>query len=155
MLRFIDSWHEIFKYIPFVPLLMEKVVRFGVSFEPALLERFDRFIEKNGYKNRSEAIRDIIREQISSEDSSAFRGLIIVVFDPRTKPYQNKLADIENEYHCLVKHSSKRFIDHHTGLLVLDVNGKKERIERLMAKLRTAPGISDVRFEKIEPEASK
>ncbi|HID25819.1 MAG TPA: ribbon-helix-helix protein, CopG family [Thermoplasmata archaeon] len=43
---------------------MEKVVRFGVSLEPKLLEKFDDLIEKKGYANRSEAIRDLIQKEL-------------------------------------------------------------------------------------------
>ena len=43
------------------------LVRFGVSMEKDLLESFDHFIIKRGFHNRSEAIRDLIREKLSRE----------------------------------------------------------------------------------------
>ena len=42
---------------------MSGLTRFGVSLESSLLEKFDRLNEEKGYKNRSEAIRDLIREK--------------------------------------------------------------------------------------------
>ena len=47
---------------------MSALVRFGVSIEEELLARFDEQIHKKGYTNRSEAIRDLIREQIVEEE---------------------------------------------------------------------------------------
>lgn len=46
---------------------MEKVERIGVSLEKKLLSTFDKLIKKQGYHNRSEAIRDLIRQRISVE----------------------------------------------------------------------------------------
>ncbi|MCJ7656453.1 MAG: ribbon-helix-helix protein, CopG family, partial [Candidatus Atribacteria bacterium] len=43
---------------------MSEIVRFGVSLEKGLLEKFDRLIKEKKYPNRSEAIRDLIRENL-------------------------------------------------------------------------------------------
>ena len=40
--------------------MTEKITRFGVSISPELLKKFDKMIKKEGYENRSEAIRDLI-----------------------------------------------------------------------------------------------
>ena len=40
------------------------VVRFGISMESKLLRRFDALIQQKGYANRSEAIRDLIRDDL-------------------------------------------------------------------------------------------
>ena len=45
----------------------DKITRFGVSIEPELLEKFDDLIKKEGYLNRSEAIRDLIRKNLITE----------------------------------------------------------------------------------------
>ena len=55
---------------------MDNVIRFGVSFEPKLLERFDKIIEKKGYRNRSEAIRDIAREYVVQEKKENIVGSV-------------------------------------------------------------------------------
>ena len=44
---------------------MDKVIRFGVSIEEKLLKKFDSLIKEKNYLNRSEAIRDLIRENLS------------------------------------------------------------------------------------------
>ena len=128
---------------------MDNVIRFGVSFEPKLLERFDKIIEKKGYRNRSEAIRDIAREYVVKEKKENIVGIIRLIFDPRIKPYQNKIADIENEYHCLIINLNKKYLDHHNCLELIEVKGKRERINKFISKLREAKGVKDVGFEKI------
>ena len=47
---------------------MEKITRFGVSMNSKLLEKFDDYIQRKGYTNRSEAIRDIIRDHFVSQE---------------------------------------------------------------------------------------
>ena len=47
--------------------MAEKITRFGVSIEPNLIKKFDRQIKKEGYANRSEAIRDLIRKNLIIE----------------------------------------------------------------------------------------
>ena len=47
---------------------MEKITRFGVSIESNLLKKFDKLINKIGYSNRSEAIRDLIRDRLVAEE---------------------------------------------------------------------------------------
>jgi hypothetical protein len=43
---------------------MAALVRTGVSLESDLLEAFDASVQKKGYANRSEPIRDLIREHL-------------------------------------------------------------------------------------------
>jgi metal-responsive CopG/Arc/MetJ family transcriptional regulator len=46
---------------------LSQLSRTGVSLEEDLLKEFDRLITKRGYQNRSEAIRDLIREALLAE----------------------------------------------------------------------------------------
>ena len=48
---------------------MEKITRFGVSIEPDLLKKFDKIIRMEGYTNRSEAIRDLVRNNLIREEN--------------------------------------------------------------------------------------
>lgn len=126
---------------------MDKVIRFGVSFNPKLLERFDKIISKKGYHNRSEAIRDVVREYVAKEKKENIIGVIRLTFDPRIKPYQNRIADIENEYHCLITNLNKGYIDHHTCLELINVKGKKDRINKLISKLQESKGVKEAKLD--------
>jgi len=52
---------------------MADLVRTGLSLERELLEKFDETIARRGYQNRSEAIRDLIREHLVSEEGDQNR----------------------------------------------------------------------------------
>jgi len=53
---------------------MDDVVRFGVSMDSRLLKQFDKYINQKGYANRSEAIRDLIRNNLVEEEWKAGKG---------------------------------------------------------------------------------
>jgi len=63
---------------------MSELVRFGVSIEKNLLESFDRFITDHGFFNRSEAIRDLVREKLSIEKgfrTDAIMGTVTIIYN--------------------------------------------------------------------------
>jgi CopG family nickel-responsive transcriptional regulator len=64
---------------------MKQIERIGVSLDKKLLSAFDKLIAGCGYQSRSEAIRDLIREQISRESVSdpgaRAIGVVLVVYE--------------------------------------------------------------------------
>ena len=51
--------------------------RIGIALDSDLLKRFDRLIERQGYTNRSEAFRDLIRERLVDERTSAPNAMVV------------------------------------------------------------------------------
>ena len=124
---------------------MEKVVRFGVSIDPDLLKRFDKIIARKGYSNRSEAIRDLIRENLVEEEwknkESDVAGTITIIFDHNVGNIPNKLLDIQHKYHKNVVSTTHVHIDEESCLEVLVVEGKPSEIIRLADKLKSMKGV--------------
>ena len=63
---------------------MSELVRFGVSLDHELLERFDALIQAKNYSNRSEAIRDLIRHELVTkewQEGNDVAGAITLVYD--------------------------------------------------------------------------
>ncbi|MCK4717212.1 MAG: ribbon-helix-helix protein, CopG family, partial [Thermoplasmata archaeon] len=79
---------------------MDKVTRIGVSLEPKLLEAFDRLIEKEGYGNRSEAIRDVLRKHlmdVGKEDvKGEMVGTITFIYDHHRYDVTNRLIELQH-----------------------------------------------------------
>ncbi len=73
---------------------MSKITRFGVSLESMLLEKFDRINSQKGYKNRSEAIRDLIREKLVSEEWGSSEHETVGVFSLVYDHHQRELKNI-------------------------------------------------------------
>jgi CopG family nickel-responsive transcriptional regulator len=124
------------------------ISRFGVSIDASLLEKFDSLLKKKGYTNRSEALNDILREYVMENDKSdELYGLIRIVADPRIKSYRSNILELQNNFHCMILDSLRKYIDHHHSLELLIVKGKKERINKLVEHLQKEESVKEVKFE--------
>lgn len=124
------------------------VIRTGISFDPKLLKKFDEFIKKGGYTNRSEAIQDILREFLFHKKQKEMIGVIKIVYDHRFNHYNNKITEEQHKYHCLVLSSNRIYLDHHNCLEIILVKGELERIEKLVKQLKNLSGVKKVEFNK-------
>ena len=125
---------------------MDNVVRTGISFEPKLLNLFDRFIKEKGYKNRSEAINDIIRDRLFHKHHDGIIGTIKVVYDQRAGHYGKNVSSLQHDYHCQIVSSMHTYLDHHTCLELIVVKGSGERIEKLLKKIKGTEGVKEARL---------
>ena len=125
--------------------MTEKIVRFGVSIEPDLLKKFDKMIKKEGYPNRSEAIRDLIRKNIITEESknpdTNAIGTLTMIYDHHTGTLTNKLLDLQHDHHSEILSTTHIHIDHHNCLEVLVLKGKSGRIQKLADNIKALKGI--------------
>ena len=124
---------------------MEKITRFGVSIEPDLLKKFDKMIKKEGYTNRSEAIRDIIRDNLIKEknrnpDAEAI-GTLTMVYDHHVRNLTDKLLDIQHDHTKETLATTHVHIDRHNCLEVLVLKGKTRNIQKLADNIKALRGI--------------
>jgi len=125
--------------------MVEKIVRFGVSIKPDLLTKFDKMIKKEGYENRSEAIRDLVRASIINEkrknpDENVI-GTLTMIYDHHTGNLTNKLLDLQHNHHSEILSTTHIHIDHHNCLEVLVLKGKLGRIQKLADTIKALKGI--------------
>lgn len=112
---------------------MGSLVRFGIAIDEELLGRFDRLVAKRGLaENRSEAIRDLIRDALVEtewEDSGQETvGTITLVFDHHTRDLSEKLDALQHAHHDKIVSAMHVHLDHHTCLEVLVVKGASSEI---------------------------
>jgi len=120
---------------------MEGVVRTGISFEPKLLKQFDKFMKDTGYKNRSEAINDIIRDRLFHKHHDEIIGAIKVIYDQRKGHYGKNVSTLQHDYHCQIVSSMHTYLEHHTCLELIVVKGKMERVNKLLHKIKSTEGV--------------
>jgi len=123
---------------------MSNLVRFGVSIEKNLLDQFDRFIEKHGFFNRSEAIRDLIREKLSLEKgykSESVLGTITLIYNHHVRNLSENLTDIQHGYQEYILFSNHVHISHEYCLEVIVVKGKEKELRELAAKMGGNKGV--------------
>ena len=123
---------------------MPGIVRFGVSLEKKLLEKFDALIKEKSYPNRSEAIRDLIREDLVKREwvrGKEVAGAITLVFDHHRRELLNKLTNIQHHFHHLIVSSQHVHLDHDNCLEIIVVKGKPEEARKLSNALRATKGV--------------
>lgn len=123
---------------------MSEIVRFGVSLEKALLDKFDKLIKEKKYSNRSEAIRDLIRENLVKREwveGKEVAGAITLVFDHHKRELVNTLTDIQHDFHQLIISSQHIHLDHDNCLEIIVVRGKPTEARELADKLRSNKGV--------------
>ena len=126
-------------------ITMENITRFGVSIEPTLLKKFDHMIAKEGYTNRSEAIRDLIRknlihETIQNQNTEAI-GTLTMIYDHHTGNLTNKLLDLQHQHHKEILTTTHIHITHNNCLEVLILQGKTRNIRQLADNITSLKGI--------------
>ena len=128
---------------------MSKLIRFGVSLEKNLLDKFDKLIKSKKYTNRSEAIRDLIREKLVKkewDENQEVSGAITLAYDHHKRELVNHIMDIQHDYHHNVLSTQHMHLDHHNCMEIIAVKGKALQIEELYGKLKSIKGVKHVGF---------
>ena len=126
---------------------MSSLYRFGISLEKNLIEEFDKHIEGRDYKNRSEAIRDLIRADLVKKQwlcDNEVVGAITMSYDHHKRDLVNKLMDIQHDFQKLAISTQHIHIDHHNCLEVIAVRGKAREVEKLASLLKSQVGVKHV-----------
>jgi CopG family nickel-responsive transcriptional regulator len=123
---------------------MSDLIRFGVSIDKELLEKYDAKIRKENYTNRSNAIADLIREELIKQEwaeDKEVAGAIIMVFDHHQRDLVNNLINIQHDYHKYIISSQHIHLDHNNCFEIVVVKGKPHQLEELANKLKAAKGV--------------
>ena len=126
---------------------MAKISRFGVSLEEDLLRSFDRSIAELSYANRSEAIRDLIRDHLIQKKVTKGEGNVIgivsLVYDHRTHRLGDLLADMQHKANVAINASLHIHLDEHNCLEVIVVRGAADKVHEVAGKLIATKGVQN------------
>jgi len=124
---------------------MADLVRFGVSIPDDLLEKFDSLISEQGYTNRSEAIRDLIRDRLVedqwSQDTHEVVGTVTVVYNHEQSELAQKLTEIQHQKHDLIISGVHVHLDAHNCLEVLILRGASDSVKKVGEMLISTRGV--------------
>lgn len=132
--------------------------RIGIALDSELLARFDRLIGRQGYTNRSEAFRDLIRDRLVSERTATPEatvvGTVTLIYDHHASGITEKLTDAQHAHHELVVSTSHAHLDHDSCLEVLIVHGKSAQVARFADLLIGLKGVEHGRLVMTVPTHS-
>lgn len=124
--------------------------RFGVSMDEKLLTEFDKLVADKGYSNRSEAVRDLIREALIVEawkDPEQYvAGSILLFYDHDQKGLLELLTEIQHDFHHEILATTHFHLDEHNCLELIIVKGKAGRLQKLSDQLVSMKGVKYGKF---------
>jgi CopG family nickel-responsive transcriptional regulator len=126
------------------------ITRFGVSLDEALLAKFDRLLGRKGYRNRSEAIRDLIRDSLVRDqweigDANTV-GTLTLVYDHGTRELEERLTELQHENYKAIVSTLHIHLDPHHCLEVLVLRGKAARLRDIADRLIGTRGVKHGTF---------
>jgi len=124
---------------------MGQVERIGVSLDEGLLGRFDELVAGQGYPNRSEAIRDLIRDRLSAEElgkpnARAIAG-VFLVYDHHLGGLSQKMIDLQHNHLLQTVSSLHVHLDREDCLEVVILKGKVKDIAQVSDRLTSLKGV--------------
>ncbi len=133
------------------------IERIGISLEDELLQQFDGLIAEKGYVNRSEAVRDLIRDALVQREWSKTNArdervaVVTLVYDHDASSLTQKLAHIQHENHRAVVSALHVHLDPHNCLEVLVLRGRAREVIAMGDSLVATKG---VKYGKLVPATS-
>src|ERR1700751_1548233 len=129
---------------------MSELSRIGIAIDSLLLRKFDALITPRGYTNRSEAFRDLIREELiektwESPEASVV-GTVTLVYDHHVRMLNEKLTDLQHDHHRSILSTMHVHLDHDNCLEVLVVRGKAGAVRKIADALISTKGVKHGRL---------
>ena len=124
---------------------MSNLERFGVSMESDLLERFDTRLAERGYRTRSEAIRDLVRQDLVNEaweqPNAQVFGTVTILYDHHAHGLGEALAALQHDHHAAIVCTTHVHVDAHNCLEVIIVKGLSCKVRSIADSLIAAKGV--------------
>ncbi len=120
------------------------VIRFGVSLDKELLEELDNYVKKNQFANRSQAIRQLIKNQLVKQQwdsNDEVAGAVSLVYNHHKRDLLNKLANIQHDFNDVILATQHFHLDHENCLEIIAIKGNAEKLTLLANKLIAIKGI--------------
>jgi len=119
--------------------------RFGVSIPDELLTKLDKLAKKKGYNNRSEVLRDLVRDRFVEEewasDNAEVVGTVTLVYNHHSHDLSDKLANLQHSNFKNIISTTHIHLDAHNCLEVLVVRGKSQKVKEIADQLIATKGV--------------
>lgn len=123
---------------------MSELIRFGVSLDKNLLAKFDHLIKSRRYTNRSEAFRDLIRQELVKKEWDEDRevaGAITFIYDHHKRDLLNRITDIQHDHQKIIISTQHIHLDHDNCLEIVAVKGRSREVQRLADSIKAIKGV--------------
>ncbi|TMV43683.1 nickel-responsive transcriptional regulator NikR [Paenibacillus mesophilus] len=123
----------------------DELVRFGVSMPSDLIQQFDQYINEQGYTNRSEAIRDLVRKAMLQPGrivpEQLVAGTIVMVYDHHVSELPLLLMELQHQYHHHIISNMHVHLNHEQCLEIIAVRGRMDKLRELQEQIQVHRGV--------------
>lgn len=124
---------------------MAEVERIGISLDKDLLAQFDALVARQGYQSRSEAIRDLVRQQLSRERLADPQieavAAVVLVYDHHATKLTEKLVGLQHSHLLHAIASLHVHLDEHNCLEVIVLRGRVDEINKVGERILSMKGV--------------
>ena len=124
---------------------MSEIVRFSVSVENDLLKKFDEYLRKEQFATRSEAVRQLIHDRLTTraweQGQHEVAGTLTLVYDHHRTQLGEKLAQLQHDHNDLIVATTHVHLTHDVCLEVIILRGPAQRLQQIAAQLKGLKGI--------------
>jgi CopG family nickel-responsive transcriptional regulator len=124
---------------------MPTLERFGVSIDEELLTQFDALIAGRGYPSRSEALRDLVRQELVraewADPAAEVVGTLTVVYEHHEHDLSGTLTDLQHAHHNAIICSTHVHLDAHNCLEVIVLRGPSAQVKTIADTLLSTRGV--------------
>ncbi len=127
---------------------MGELIRFGVSIDSELLGHYDSLIARSGFPTRSEAIRDLIRDELirqrlSTETEQIAIASLTLVYDHHARNLLQEMAEIQHDYHEMILSVMHLHVSHDDCMEIIALSGQVQMITSLSNRLLGLKGVKN------------
>jgi CopG family nickel-responsive transcriptional regulator len=131
--------------------------RFTVSLDEELLAQFDDYIHRRGYVNRSEAVRDILRDKLEAErladdKSGHCIASLSYVYNHHERELSRRLTEASHAHHDLTLSTMHVHLDHENCMEVAILRGPTEKVRRFADAINAETGVRHARLNAVPVE---
>ena len=123
---------------------MSDLVRLSISIEEPLLKRLDKMVADCKYSNRSEFIRDMVRDLLVRREwdrDEEVVGTMTLLYDHSTKGLVQRLKTVQHEHRDEILASTHVNLEEDMCAEMIMLRGKAAQLKQLADKLRQLKGV--------------
>jgi CopG family nickel-responsive transcriptional regulator len=125
--------------------------RFTISLNEDLAKQFDELIAQKGYQNRSEAVRDMLRNELESarldrQEAPYCVASLSYVYDHHARDLTERLTELQHQHHHIVMSSMHVHLDHDNCMETVILRGATVDVSKFANELMA---VREVRHGKV------
>lgn len=131
--------------------------RLTISLDDELAEAFDELIQRRGYANRSEAVRDLLRRELGENDltSGTAKQCVAVlsyVFDHHERQLSSRLTSLQHDHHDLAIATMHAHISHEDCVETVILRGATREVKDFAQSVIAETGVRHGQMQLIPVE---